>query len=410
MAIPTTIIIASNQLSERERLRKQLTVHPDIQVIGEAQNDQECLDLALRQRPRVLLIQEDLPTQGGLHLAQQITERSGDIGIILMVTGSAGEELWRKMLHAGVRDFITRTTPDDLVVEEIRRLGASQKTAGVPSPAEVEISKNRVITVVAPRGGTGKTVIATNLAVALANKCSKVSLLDLNLAGGDVAVLLDVAPRRTVADLLTSYAGIDEDVMESLLLKHSSGLSVLPAPFADNFDSAGISRSVVHNVLQFMRNRYLITIADCGGSNSEGATAAMDAADVILVVVGNDLPRLRDAKQYLAKLVAANYAKDRIRVVVNRSGVGKTINRNDFESILEFPVAVHLPNDNELVADSVNMGQPFVVAAPNKPLTRQLLKLADDLALPVGADPKKEKSILATLRFWSVPEMESNAA
>jgi len=392
MATPITIIIASNLMTERERLRKQLAGHHDVQVVGEAQNDQECLDLALRQRPRVLLIQEDLPAGGGLPLAQQIADRASEIGIILMLTHAVNEELLHKLLHAGVRGFIARTTTDELVVEEIRRLAGARRAAATLSPVEAARSQNQVITVVAPRGGTGKTVIATNLAVALARKQAKVSLLDLNLIGGDVAVLLDLVPHRTVADLMTSYAGIDEDVMESLMMRHDSGVDVLPAPIEGNFDSNRLSRAVVQNVLQFMRHQYAFTIADCGHPSFEGTLAAMDSSDIILVVVGNDLPRLRDAKQYLKKLIAANYAKERIRVVVNRSGGGQTIDRKEVESILELPAA-HLSNDNELVEGSVNMGQPFVVAAPHKPLSRELLKLADDLAPPAGAAPKKAKLI-----------------
>ena len=394
MAKPTTIIIASNQQAERNRLRKQLALHHDVQVVGEAQNDQECLDLALRQRPQALLVQEDIPLKGGLQLAQQITDRSADIGIILMLTQAAGEELWHKMMHAGVRDFITRNTPDELVIEGIRRLAATRKADNSSDRAAKELSPNRVIAVAAPRGGTGKTVIATNLAVALARKQGKVALLDLNLIGGDVAVLLDLVPQRTIADLLAGYAGIDEDVMESLMLRHNSGLYVLPAPFGGNLDSAGVSRAVVQGILQFMRSRCAFTIIDSGHPSIEGTLTAMDAADNILVVVGNDLPRLRDAKVYLNKLVAANYAKERLRVVVNRVGGSKAIDQKEVESILEFPVAAHLVNDNELVGGSVNLGQPFVVAAPNKPLSRQLLKLADELApTAAGVVPKKGRHI-----------------
>jgi len=393
MEAPITIILASHQMTERERLRKLLAGQRDIQVVGEVQNDQECLALVLRQRPQVLIIQDDIPTQGGLNLARQIIEKSSDIGVILMMNHSTGEEIWHKMLQSGVHDFISRNTADDRVVEMIHHVAAARQTATTNSAAEEQISKNRIIAVTAPRNGTGKTVIATNLAVTLAKKQDKVMLLDLNLVNGDVAVLLDLVPQRTMVDLMTSYAGVDDDMMESLTVLHRSGLYVLPAPVGANYDSTGLSRSVVQHVLQFIRNKYIFTIADCGQPSSEGTLAAMDSADIILVVVGNDLPRLRDAKQYLKNLVDGNYSKERIRVVVNRSGIGKAINEKEAESLLEFPVTAHLSNDDELVSESVNMGQPFVVASPNKPLSRELLKLADNLSDVVEVVPKKSKSI-----------------
>ena len=391
MEAPITIIIASHQKAERDRLHKLLAGHHDVQVVGEAQNNQECLDMALRQRPQVLIIQENIPAQGGLHLVHQVSERSSDIGVILMLDSCTDEEVWHKMLQAGVQDFISHNTSDDRVVEMIRRVVRTRQASLTSSQSDEQVAKNRVIAVTAPRSGTGKTVIATNLAVALAKKHNMVALADLNIVGGDVAVLLDLVPQRTVADLLTNDAGVDEDMLESSMMPHGSGLHVLPAPVGGNYDSDGMSREVVQSVLRGMRNKYAITIADCGPANTEGTLAAMDFADIILVVVGNDLPRLRDAKQYLKSLVAGNYAKERIRVVVNRSGVGRVISEKEVAVLLEFPLAAYLANDNELVSGSVNMGQPFVVTAPNNSLSREVVKLADALIPTVGAAAKKSK-------------------
>lgn len=385
-------MVASNQLAERERLKKQLAGHSDINVVAEAQNDRECFDLATRLHPQILLIQDELPSLGGLSIAEQITERIGDIGIILMLSNPAGEEMWHKMLRAGIRDFITRATPGDLLIEEIRRVATAHKGTQPVTVPSAEKPKNLVITVAAPRGGTGKTVIATNLAVALAARHEKVALLDLNLAGGDVAVLLDLMPQRTLGDLLPTFVGIDQDVMDSVIMKHNCGLSVLPAPLSGTFDSAVLSRPLVQSILRFLRDRCTYTVTDTGFPNLESTLAAMDSSDVILVVVGNDLPRLRDGKQYLKNLIAANYPKERIRVVVNRTGVTKEIPGKEVESILEFPVTAQLPNDDELVGVSVNLGQPFVISTPHRPLSRILTNLAESLLLSAETANKKRKS------------------
>lgn len=183
------------------------------------------------------------------------------------------------------------------------------------------------------------------------------------------------------------------------MMRHRSGLYVLPAPIDGRFDSNRLSRSVVQNVLQFMRNQYTCTIADCGHPSFEGTLAAMDSADIILVVAGNDLPRLRDTKQYMNKLIAANYSKERIRVVVNRSGGGKAITKREVESILEFPVAAHLSNDGELVCESLNIGQPFVTSSPHKPLSREFVKLADDLAPTERVVSKKARLLFGMFSF-----------
>jgi len=387
------VFIANSQLAERERLRKQLADCPDIQVVGEAPNDRECIEAVLRQRPQVVLIQEELPVSGGLQVAQQLSERAGEVSVILVLVNPAGEEMWHKMLRDGIREFITRSTPADLVAEEIRRVAKLQRPHTAAAIADDGKPKNQIITVAAPRGGTGKTVIATNLAVALASRHENVALLDLNLVGGDVAVLLDLIPQRTLGDLMPTFVGIDDDVMDSVMVKHACGLRVVPAPLNGMYDSSLMSRPLVQNILRFLRMRCNYTVVDTGYPSLESTLAAMDASDIILVVVGNDLPRLRDGKQYLRNLIAANYPKERIRLIANRTGVTKEIPTKEIESILKFPVTAMLPNDDELVGMSVNLGQPFVLSSPNKSLSKILANLADSLSVAADANQKKRKSV-----------------
>jgi len=387
------VFIANSQLAERERLRKQLADCPDIQVVGEAPNDRECIEAVLRQRPQVVLIQEELPVSGGLQVAQQLSERAGEVSVILVLVNPAGEEMWHKMLRDGIREFITRSTPADLVAEEIRRVAKLQRPHTAAAIADDGKPKNQIITVAAPRGGTGKTVIATNLAVALASRHENVALLDLNLVGGDVAVLLDLIPQRTLGDLMPTFVGIDDDVMDSVMVKHACGLRVVPAPLNGMYDSSLMSRPLVQNILRFLRMRCNYTVVDTGYPSLESTLAAMDASDIILVVVGNDLPRLRDGKQYLRNLIAANYPKERIRLIANRTGVTKEIPGREIESILKFPVTAMLPNDDELVGMSVNLGQPFVLSSPNKSLSKILANLADSLSVAADANQKKRKSV-----------------
>lgn len=393
MADIITVLIASAQLAERERLKKQLAGFSDIEVIGEVETDRECTDLASRQRPNVLLIQENLPTLGAFGVTEQITKQASDVGVILLLSGAADEETWHKILRAGIRGFVTAKTPAETLLDEVRRVAAATRKAPSASSDEGKApTKSQVISVVAPRGGTGKTVIATNLAVALAKKNPRVTLLDFNTAGGDVALMLDLIPKRTLADLLTSFSGIDEDVMESLILKHRSGLFVLPAPLTGGYEMPALSRAVVQSVLKFMRDRCSFTVVDTGHPSFEATLTAMDSSDAIVVVLGQDLPRLRDAKQYLSNLLAANYPRERIRVVANRNGLAKGIAPGQVESIIEFPITARLPNDEELVGDSVNLGQPLVISSPNKALAQAMVKLAESLTNPVEPEVLKPKS------------------
>ena len=390
-----TVIIAENELNEREKLKGQLANEQDIEVIGEARDGKECLELVKRHQPAVVLIKEDLPIVNGLAVAEQLSSEFPEVGVILILTGSEGQEVWHKMLRAGIKEFLTRPFPVDRLLEEVRKVhgiqskAAKRVTAAAPSaPVEPEGPKRRVITITGPRGGCGKTVIAANLAVALAGVSEKVALVDLNLWGGDVAMLLDVSPKRTLGDLLPGFGGIDYDVVDSVMSKHASGVSVLAAPLTGTFDGSTLSRYMVQSILEALRENYEYTVIDTGYANLESTLAAMDYSDLILVVVGMDLPRLRDGKLYLKNLLAANYPKEKIRVIVNRSTNSKEISASEVETILEFPVTTQIPSDDALVGSSVNLGQAFVSSSPGKPVSKAILALAETVS-PMAASAKK---------------------
>ncbi len=392
------VIIAENELGEREKLKSLLSGESDIQVVGEARDGKECLELVSRHRPDVVLIKEDLPVVNGLAAAEQIGADLPEVGVILILTGSEGQEVWHKMLRAGIKEFVTRPLTADRLLEEVRKVAAIQAkaskragtTAPTPAVAQPEAPKRRVVTITGPRGGCGKTVIATNLAVALARTSENVALVDLNLWGGDVAMLLDVSPKRTLGDLLPGFGGIDYDVVDSVMSKHPSGVSVLPAPLTGTFDGSTLSRYMVQSILEALREHYEYIIVDTGYANLESTLAAMDYSDLILVVVGMDLPRLRDGKLYLKNLLAANYPKEKIRVIVNRTTNSKEISSAEVETILEFPVTAQIPSDDVLVGSSVNLGQTFVSSSPNKPVTKALLGLAE--AMAPGASLEKRRT------------------
>jgi len=393
-----SVVIAENELAERERLKGLLAGEADIQVAGEARDGKECLDLVTRKRPTIVLVKEDLPVVNGLTVAERITTEMPEMGVILLLSGTEGEEVWHKMLRAGIKEFMTKPIAGDRLLEEVRKVASLQaksakRAAGVITP-EPEAPRRQIITITGPRGGTGKTVIATNLAVAMAASNEKIALVDLNLWGGDIAMLLDLTPRRTLGDLLPGFGGIDYDVVDSVMVKHTSGVSVLAAPLTGTFDGSTLSRYMVQSILEALRENYECTIVDTGYANLESTLAAMDYADTILVVVGMDLPRLRDGKLYLKNLLAANYPKNKIKVVINRSGGSKEIAASEVESILEFPVLAQLPNDDGLVGSSVNLGQPFASASPQKQLSRAIYNLAELLVPKIISTGARKRTAL----------------
>lgn len=375
------VVIAESENAERTKLRQMLEGGDDIEVVGEGRSGKDCLELVERLRPDLVILNRELPGVSGLEAAEKLTASQNSAGIILILNGNEREDVFHKMLRAGIRDFVTRPLEAEHLLEEVRRVAKQQigSKNDQNEPTTPDAPRNRVITITGPRGGCGKTVIAANLAVAMATRSEKVSLLDLNLWGGDVAMLLDVTPRRTLGDLLPGFGGIDHDVVDSVVTKHNCGLSVLAAPMSGTFDGTTLSKYMVESILDALRDQYESTIVDTGYANLESTLAAMDNSDVIVAVIGNDLPRLRDGRHYLKNLLAASYPKEKIRVVVNRSAISREIPASEIESILEFPVTARIPNEEAIVSSSINLGQPFVLASPQKSISRAITSLADAL-------------------------------
>ncbi len=388
------VLVAENEGTDREQLKKLLADEDDVQVLAEVRDGKECLDQVAKLQPDIVLLKRELPVINGLDVAEQLNSEHSGVNVILLLNGKENEEVWHRMLRAGIRQFVSRPYDPVKFSEELRKcITDLDKAAKKPgsSPSETPASPaNRVIAVTGPRGGCGKSIIATNLAVAMARESERIALVDLNLWGGDIAMLLDLTPRRTLGDLLPGFGGIDNDVVESVITKHSSGVSVIAAPMTGQFDGTTLSRYIVQSILDSLRDHYECTIVDTGYANLESTLAAMDAADTILVVVGTDLPRLRDGKHYLKNLLAANYPKEKLRVVVNRTSGGKEISPAEIETILEFPVTARIPNDDSLVGSSVNLGQPFVASNPSKPSSKTLFALAEAI-LPAPAETSGKK-------------------
>ena len=405
------VLIADADPAERERLKGLLAGEAYIQVIAEAASGRECLELAARHRPDIALVKQGLPDLSGMDTAEQLSAEVPECGVILILTGQEPEEVWHKMLRAGIKEFLTEPISKGKLVPEIYKVAdwgnrAPTRKIGVAKPAAAapEESKSKIITIAGPRGGCGKTMLAANLAVALAQEGREtVALVDLNLWGGDVALLMDMTPRRTIGDLLPGFGGIDHDVVDSLMVKHPTGVSVLTAPLTGTFDGATLSRYTVQSILEALRDHYSAVVVDTGYPNLESTLAAMDCSDVIVIVISMDLPRLRDGKQYLKSLLNANYPKDKIRVVVNRSTASKDISMTEAESILEFAVTAYLPNDEVLVHSSINLGRPFVKRNPQRPLSKLVLTLARDFMPPNaeadGARKHKSHRLLAFLHL-----------
>jgi pilus assembly protein CpaE len=236
-------------------------------------------------------------------------------------------------------------------------------------------SGGRVITVFSGKGGAGKSVIATNLAVALAaDENVSVCLIDLDLAFGDVGIMLQLSPDRTFADAIPVAERLDETGLRTLLTPYKPNLDVLVAPVAPA-EAEQIGRALVTRVVALARASFDYVVVDCASQFSEPVLAALDAAHFHLLVTTPELPALKGGRVTLDMFDLLDYRTDGRLVVLNRAETKVGISTADAEKVLRTRVTAQIPSSRE-VPVAVNKGVPIVQDRPNHAVSAAIRALA----------------------------------
>lgn len=252
---------------------------------------------------------------------------------------------------------------------------------GADEPAPHPISGRRpgggkVITVMSGKGGSGKSITATNLAAALAERSGedKVVIVDADLQFGDVALMLQIDPTRTIVDVADVIEDLTEPRLDALLLWHDSGMRVLPAPLIPAA-AEGVGPKVVVRVVEMLRGMYDFVVVDTPPIFDDALITILEHSDDVLMVVDMDLPSVKNAKIALDTLRAAQFDMNRLDVVVNRSNSKARLDLGELERSLGEEIAASIPSDR-LIPQSVNEGIPAVAFSPRSKVAKAFHSLA----------------------------------
>ena len=246
-----------------------------------------------------------------------------------------------------------------------------------PSPAlRPAAGGGRVVAVMAGKGGSGKTVTATNLAMALTFQRGdgRVVIVDTDLQFGDVALMLQLDPSRTLLDFVGKIDDLSDARFESMLLRHESGLRVLPAPVLPTSEDE-VPAKLIAAIIDRLRALYEVVVIDTPPIFDDHLITVLEQADDVLVVVDMDLPSVKNAKIALDALRGAGFPMGRIQLVVNRVNAKARLDLVELERSLGLRVAGSIPSDR-LVPQSVNEGIPVVALSPRSRVARAFHVLA----------------------------------
>jgi pilus assembly protein CpaE len=385
------LLIVDDIADTRTNLGKLLMFDESVEVIGEAENGEEAVVKALGLSPDVVLMDINMPVMDGIQATERISVEQPRIGIIILSVQGEQEYL-RKAMAAGARDYLVKPPTGDDLVNTIKHVFELQKKrqAVLADTDESPYGPGQVISVFSTKGGVGKTTIAVNLAVALAQLPGrKTVIVDLDLQFGDVAMMLDVIPRRTIADLAGEADLLNIKTVEGYLADHVSGLRVLPAPIRPEYAEMVTARQV-EVVLKTLKENFDFVIVDTRQVFDDITLTALDQSDQILTVAALDVLTVKNIKLGLEVMASLHYESAKIKMLLNRSNTEMGITPRDLENNLKFPINHMFPSDGKLVLTAVNKGVPFVTGEPKAPLTEAIFKLARELG---GIrEEKKEKT------------------
>jgi pilus assembly protein CpaE len=358
----------------RTRLALQLgedgdvVTYPEVAALAEYQSG---------PRPLVVVFGPGLADGPGLAEIERFTRARPEAGAIL-VASELSTSLLQQALRSGVRDVLGAPTEATSLAESVERVARTlTMVPTVPASSDDVGQLGRVITVSSTKGGSGKSVVATNLATALARRSSRpVVLVDADLQFGDVAVMLRLVTPHTLVDAVSAGGRLDAQLLQSLLVRHEpSGLLVLPAPLEPSF-AERVSGVDMTRIVEILRSFCAYVVVDTPAQFNDVVIALIEHSDDIVIVAGLDIPNIKNTKLGLQTLRLLEVGEEKLTLLLNRADAKVQLDVSEVERTLAMRAGCLVPSDIA-VPQSVNKGAPVVLDAPRTEVARAFEALAE---------------------------------
>src|SRR5512140_408386 len=395
------VLIVDDVADTRENVRKLLQFESDIDVVGAARSGIEGIQLSQELDPDVVLMDINMPDLDGIAATEAIRQKSPHTQVVILSV-QGDQNYMRRAMLAGARDFLTKPPMGDELVSAVRRGGemarlerSKNKQPRVTGPVQggrmaapaagLDLLEGKVITVYSPKGGTGCTTLAVNLAIALHNEDTRVVIVDANLQFGDVAMFFNEQGKNTILDIAPRVDDLDPDTIEEIMIKHEvSGIHILAAPQRPE-QADKLSTEQFTKVLSYLRQLYAYVVVDTSSILTDIILGAVDLSDAIILVTTPDIPAIKNARLFLDLLQTMAVDRERIIFVMNRFDKRIGITPERISENLKHKISAVIPLDERVVIPAVNRGIPFMLDNRTQPVAKGVFALAEAVRSELAA-------------------------
>ncbi len=369
--------LRSLDLNELCTQRFQLKWHP--WVAAEAEEIPRLAAMLVEAEPNVLCFGGDVPADLVLTLTRHVQVIAPATEII-MVSAAASPAAWTMAARAGVREVVAASAgiidlslAIDAAIERTARLRRH-----VARPEVAARRRGKVSVVLSPKGGSGKTMLAVNLAVALAQEApQRVVLVDFDCQFGDVATALGLEPDRTLTEL-PSVPQLDASAVKLFLCHHeASSLFVLPSSVRPS-DADLVDEDLASRVIDLLATEFDHVVVDTSAGIDERSVAAMSMASDLLLLASMDVSSVRNLVKELEVVDQLGLATARRHFVLNRFDARSGLRVGDIEDAVGLPVGYRVEASSAMLS-AMNQGRPMTLTHRGGALVRPIEELARTL-------------------------------
>jgi pilus assembly protein CpaE len=345
-----------------------------VQLAGDGEDG---LAKVLRQPPDLVVLDVMMPGLNGYQVCERLRTdpRTAHIPVIILTARSQRIDQ-QTALEAGADLYLSKPVSPTELLGKVNDL--LYRSPHVPPAAAAKILAGRIISTFSLRGGVGVTSLAVNLAVALAQQYhNAVPLVDLSLATGHAAIMLNLHPRLTIAHLLAGR--VDSETIEKHLLPHPSGVHLLAAPPVPSPPGA-IPAEAVKRLLDTLKPLYSYVVVDTAPLLDDVTMSVLDTSDTILLVFSPEVLSVQTTLATRQALQAGGVTLEKVLLVLNQTTPKPALPLKTIENALKQPIEMTIPYEPKQ-AQAIAMGQPLLIGDPALPLSAAVRAIASAVSV-----------------------------